>query len=65
MSALLSKEDLAQYIKIVNFDYSAVIENRLLVEPNEKAIKAEALIKLNLFDGLLLQVRHISKSYEV
>jgi len=38
MSALLSKEDLAQYIKIVNFDYSAVIENRLLVEPNEKAI---------------------------
>ncbi len=65
MSALLSKEGLAQYIKIVNFGYSAVIENRLLVEPDEKAIKAEALIKLNLFDGPLLQVRHISKPYEV
>jgi len=65
MSALLSKEGLAQYIKIVDFDYSVVIENRLLVEPDQNAIKAEALIKLNLFDGSLLQVHHISKPYEV
>jgi len=65
MSALLLKEGLAQYIKIVNFSYSAVIENETLVEPDQNTIKAEALIKLNLFDGLLLQVRHISKPYKV
>ncbi len=56
MFALLSKEGLAQYIKIVDFGYSAMIEGEALVKPNEKAIKAEALIKLNLFDGPLLQV---------
>jgi len=65
MSALLSKEDLVQYIKIVDFDYNAVIENESLVEPDQNTIKAEALIKLNLFNGSLLQVRHISKLYEV
>jgi len=32
MSALLSKEGLAQHIKIVDFDYSAVIENKPLVK---------------------------------
>lgn len=65
MFALLSNEGLAQYIKIVDFGYSAVIENEPLVEPDQNAIKAEALIKLNLFDSSLLQVRHISKLYEV
>jgi len=65
MSTLLSKEGLAQYIKIADFDYSAVIENEPLIEPDQNAIQAEALIKLNLFDGSLLQVRHISKPYEV
>jgi len=61
MSALLSKEGLAQYVKIVDFNYSAVIENEPLIEPDQNAIKTEALIKLDLFDDSLLQVRHISK----
>jgi len=59
MSALLLKEDLAQYIKITDF------ENKPLIESGQNVIKTKALIKLNLFDDFLLQVHHISKSYEL
>ena len=65
MHALLSKEDLTQYIKIVNFDNSASIKDISINQTNESSIKTEALIKLNLFNESLLQVRHIFKSYEI
>ena len=65
MEALLAREGLAQYIKIQDFGYTAVVENGPLVEPNESATKAVSIIKLNCFDSPLLQVRHISKPYEV
>ena len=65
MEALLAREGLAQYIKIQDFGYTAVVENGPLVEPDQSAIKSVSLMKLNLYDGPLLQVRHISKPYEV
>ena len=65
MEALLAREGLAQYIKIQDFGYTAVVENGPLVEPDQSAIKSVSLMKLNLYDGPLLQVRHISKPYKV
>ena len=65
MEALLAREGLAQYIKVQDFGYTAVVENGPLIEPDQSAIKSVSLIKLNCFDGPLLQVRHISKPYEV
>ena len=65
MKALLIREDLFKYITIADYNYSAIIENDLLTESNQNATKTTSLMKLNLYDESLLQVRHISKSVKV
>ena len=65
MKALLVREDLFKYITIADYDYFAIIENGLFTESDQNATKTTFLMKLNLYDGSLLQVRHISKSVKV
>ena len=65
MEALLAREGLSKYITIADYGYSAIIEGGLLTEPDQNATKTTSLMKLNLYDGPLLQVRHISKPVEV
>lgn len=65
MKALLAKEGLLQYISIEDHGYSAIIEGERPIKPSQEATKSASLIMLNLRDGPLLQIRHISKPFDM
>ena len=65
INSLLTKEELLNYIKYSDYNIESVIKDDESVIQSFDLIKATSLIKLNLCDGPLLQIRHINKSYEV
>ena len=65
IKALLASMGLINYITIQNYDIELMIEGENLVAKNAESIKTTSLIKLNCYDEPLLQVQHITKSYEI
>jgi len=65
IESLLAKEGLTKYLKIPNFGYEPVVEGEEPINESPEAAKTTAIIKLNLADGPLLQIRHIFKAFDV
>ena len=65
IDSLLAREELLNYIKYSDYNIESVIKDDESVIQSSDSIKATSLIKLNLCDGSLLQIRHINKLYEV
>ena len=65
IDSLLAREGLLNHIKYSDYDIEPVIELDERVHQSSDSIKTSSLIKLNLCDGPLLQVRHINKPYEI
>ena len=62
---MLTREELLNYIKYFDYNIESVIEDGEPVIQSSDSIKTTSLIKLNLCDESLLQIRHINKFYEI